>query len=118
MIDRQKGHIVSIASVFGLTGLATACTYSASKFAVRGFMETLALDLHIQGLSDYIHTTTVCPYFIATNENVVASVKAGMTYTKGILKAEKVAKDIVDGVCLNKEIITCPGYLKRLAYDM
>lgn len=118
MIDRQQGHIVSIASLFGLTGLATAITYTASKFAVRGFMETLALDMHCQGHTDYIHTTTVCPYFIATNENLMASVKAGMKYTKGILKVERAAHDIVEGVCRNEEVIVLPSYMKKIAYDM
>lgn len=118
MIKRQQGHIVSIASVFGLTGLATAVTYSASKFAVRGFMETLALDMHVEGHGDYIRTTTVCPYFIATNNTVVATVKAGMNYTYGVLKVEDVAQRVVQGVCRNEEVIVCPDYIKSIAYDM
>lgn len=118
MIERRQGHIVSIASLFGLAGLPTAITYSASKFAVCGFMETLTLDMYTQGHGDYIHTTTVCPYFIATNDKIVASVKAGLKYTHGLLKVENVAGRIVNGVCLNEEVIVCPNYMKRIAYDM
>jgi len=41
------GHIVNISSVFGLFSQPTQSAYNASKFAVRGFTESLRLELDI-----------------------------------------------------------------------
>ncbi len=40
-----SGWIVNISSVFGMMGYPTQSAYNASKFAVRGFTEALALEL-------------------------------------------------------------------------
>lgn len=61
MKKQKRGHIVSIASTAGLVGSPLLHAYSASKFAVRGFMETLTMDLYREGHGSYIHTTTVYP---------------------------------------------------------
>ncbi len=42
---RPKGWIVNISSVFGLMGFPAQTSYCASKFAVKGFTETLRLEL-------------------------------------------------------------------------
>jgi len=42
-----SGWIVNISSVFGLMGFPTQSAYNASKFAVRGFTEALALELAV-----------------------------------------------------------------------
>lgn len=39
---------------------------SASKFAVRGLMTALEEELYVQGYSEKIHLTTVCPVAINT----------------------------------------------------
>lgn len=71
MIRRTKGHIVGISSFSGIMALGRALTYSASKFAVRGFMEALREELRLDGLTDQIHTTTVFPYFIVTRKDMI-----------------------------------------------
>ncbi|MDP2637757.1 MAG: SDR family oxidoreductase [Candidatus Levybacteria bacterium] len=45
MLIRNKGHIVNIASMSALKGKELEAVYSASKFGVRGFTESLKLDL-------------------------------------------------------------------------
>ena len=45
MRRQDRGHIVNISSVFGLIGPARHATYCASKFAVRGFTESLRHEL-------------------------------------------------------------------------
>lgn len=75
MIRRTKGHIVGISSFSGIMALGRALTYSASKFAVRGFMEALREDLRIDGLSEKIHTTTIYPYFIVTRKDMIDQMK-------------------------------------------
>lgn len=44
---RGRGWIVNISSVFGMMGYPTQSAYNASKFAVRGFTEALALELAV-----------------------------------------------------------------------
>ncbi len=58
-----KGAITNISSVFGLIGFPGQAHYCASKFAVRGFSETLAMELAPKGVS----VTCVHPGGVATN---------------------------------------------------
>lgn len=55
----------------GISALGRAATYSASKFAVRGFMEALREELRLDGLSEKIHTSTIFPYFIVTRKDMI-----------------------------------------------
>jgi len=41
MIERNTGHIVTIASILGHLGTAGVADYSASKFGAVGFNESL-----------------------------------------------------------------------------
>ncbi|XP_062306032.1 retinol dehydrogenase 8 [Osmerus eperlanus] len=45
MKKRQSGHIVAMSSVMGIQGLLFNDVYSASKFAVEGFCESLAVQV-------------------------------------------------------------------------
>ncbi|CAM4459823.1 unnamed protein product [Leuciscus chuanchicus] len=45
MKRRRSGHIIVISSVMGLQGVAFNDVYSASKFAIEGFCESLAVQL-------------------------------------------------------------------------
>ena len=65
MLQHNHGHIVSIASIAGCTGLAGAVDYCSSKFAAVGLMEALRQELASQGKTG-IHLTTVCPSLITT----------------------------------------------------
>jgi len=51
MIERKRGRIVNIASRLGLVGGEMYTHYSASKFAVRGFTQSLALELAPYGIT-------------------------------------------------------------------
>lgn len=65
MLHRKHGHIVSLASIAGKTGLAGAVDYCSSKFAAVGLMEALRQELSTVG-STGIQFTTVCPSLITT----------------------------------------------------
>ena len=65
MIDKNHGHVVTIASMAGIFGMAGLCDYCASKYAAVGFDESLRNEL-VAMAKDGIHTTVVCPYFINT----------------------------------------------------
>ncbi len=50
ILERQgSGVIVNVSSVFGLIGIPGQSAYSASKFAVRGFTESLRQELILRG---------------------------------------------------------------------
>ncbi len=62
-IKKNKGSIVGISSVAGYRGLPGRTGYSASKFALNGFLEVLRTELLYSG----VHVLTVCPGFTASN---------------------------------------------------
>jgi NAD(P)-dependent dehydrogenase (short-subunit alcohol dehydrogenase family) len=62
MRKQRSGHIVTISSLAGLAGSEYTSAYVASKFAVDGWMESLAAEVEPFG----IHTTVVNPGFFRT----------------------------------------------------
>ena len=50
MLERRSGTIVNVSSLGGRLGIATEAAYSASKFALAGWSESLALDLDGTGV--------------------------------------------------------------------
>lgn len=73
LVDSGDGHIVNISSVFGLQAQPTVSAYNASKFAVRGFTESLRQELDIAG--NGVSATCVHPGGIKTN--IVKSSRQG-----------------------------------------
>jgi short-subunit dehydrogenase len=51
MLDRGLGTIVNVSSVGGRVGIAHEAAYNASKFALCGWSEGLAIDLHGSGVA-------------------------------------------------------------------
>ena len=60
-----EGHIVNTSSLFGLMSQPTQGTYNASKFAVRGFTESLRQELDVENCG--VSATCVHPGGIRTN---------------------------------------------------
>jgi len=50
MLERGRGHIVNVASVAGRFAAPGEAAYSATKFAVVGYSQSLALELHGTGV--------------------------------------------------------------------
>jgi len=59
----SHGHIVNTASIFGVIAVPTQSAYNASKFAVRGFTESLRQEL----TDSHIGVSCVCPGGVKTN---------------------------------------------------
>lgn len=59
----RRGTIVTISSLAGKNGFAGGTAYCASKFAVRGFMQNLFLEVR----SDNIRCVTICPGSVDTD---------------------------------------------------
>lgn len=72
-ITRNKGSIIGVSSVAGFRGLPGRTGYSASKFALNGFLEALRLELAPKGT----HVLTACPGFTSTNIRITALTKDG-----------------------------------------
>ena len=60
-----EGHIVNLSSVFGLISVPSQSAYNAAKFAVRGFSDSLRMELEIEGAP--VSVTTVHPGGVKTN---------------------------------------------------
>lgn len=59
------GHVINISSVFGLLGIPSQSAYNAAKFAVRGFTDSLRMELEIDPCG--VSATTIHPGGIKTN---------------------------------------------------
>lgn len=87
----EHGHIINISSLFGLIAQPTQSAYNASKFAVRGFNESLRQELAMQK-SD-VSITSVHPGGIRTNIAVNARVSDSLS-TLGLPTGEKAIKSV------------------------
>jgi len=105
-----EAHIVNVSSIFGLIGPPGQTAYSSSKFAVRGFSESLREEL--RATTD-IRVTTVHPAGIATpiaenarwgkGSRAEAREQAKALFKKvAIIKPEEAARVIVKGILGNK----------------
>src|SRR5688572_12142272 len=63
MRKQKSGHIISISSTAGLFGYEQCSMYSASKFALEGWMDALKIEVAPFG----IKTTVVNPGFFRTS---------------------------------------------------
>ncbi len=65
---KTKGSLVGIISIAGHVGLPGRSAYSASKFAIRGFLDTIRIENLYKGL----HVLVAAPGFTATDVRKVA----------------------------------------------
>ncbi|KAH0839835.1 retinal short-chain dehydrogenase reductase [Lanmaoa asiatica] len=66
LIERNNGHIITLASVMGFVGSAQMSDYSASKAALLNMHESLRYELDKRYHSPGIRTTLVCPGHVRT----------------------------------------------------
>jgi NAD(P)-dependent dehydrogenase (short-subunit alcohol dehydrogenase family) len=62
-IIKNKGAVISISSINGYRGTPARTAYTASKFAMNGFMESLRTEVMNKG----VQTLVVCPGFTESN---------------------------------------------------
>ncbi len=72
LIER-KGIIVGVSSIAGYRGLPGRSGYSASKFALQGWLEAIRTELKDDG----VHVMWVCPGFTASNIRNASLTKSG-----------------------------------------
>ena len=107
----SKGSVVGVISTAGHIGLPGRTGYSASKFAVRGFLNTLRVEHRYDGL----HVMVFAPGFTSSNIRNTALLAdgspQGMTPRNEdkMMSADKVAKRMAYGLRLRKnEMILTP----------
>jgi dehydrogenase/reductase SDR family protein 7B len=99
-IKATKGSIVGVSSIAGYRGLPVRSGYSASKFAMNGFLEALRTELLHTG----VHVLTACPGFTASNIRVASlgadgSSKGDSMRDEGnMMSSEEVADRILKAV--------------------
>jgi len=66
MLSLDMGHIVCMSSMAGITGTPNLVPYCASKFALKGMMEALFLELRQDRPESKVHLTTIHPFTVDT----------------------------------------------------
>jgi len=72
----RKGTIVGVSSIAGYRGLPGRSGYSASKFAMQGWLEAIKTEL----MADGVHVMWVCPGFTTSNIRNAALNKDGTSH--------------------------------------
>ncbi len=62
-IIESKGSIIGVSSIIGRRGTPARTAYSASKFAMEGFLEALRMEVMKRG----VHVLAACPGFTTSN---------------------------------------------------
>ena len=110
-----EGHIVNTSSLFGLISTPGTGAYSATKFAVRGYTESLRIELDLMNCG--VSTTCVHPGGIRTEINRSARVAEGTEKLMGISGEE--ARDrfdkLLDTTSANKATRIIIGAVERNA---
>jgi len=108
MINKNHGHIVTVASGAGLVGIHKLADYCASKFGAVGFAESLMSELYCLG-KDGVKSTLVCPYFISTG--MFEGVQSRFDFLLPIMTPDYVTDKIIEAMLQNQEIILMPRIL-------
>ena len=99
-IIQRKGSIVGISSIAGYRGLPGRSGYSASKFALQGWLEAIRTEL----LDDGVHVMWVSPGFTTSNIRNTALNESGQPQgetpldEKSLMPADEVARHILKAI--------------------
>ena len=115
---KNKGSVVGVSSIAGYRGLPGRTGYSASKFALNGFLEAL----RVENLKTGLHVMIASPGFTASNIRYSALVKDGSvqgntSMEEGkMMTSETVAVIIADGVEKRKRSLIMTGQGKLTVF--
>lgn len=84
-IIQRSGTVVGVSSIAGYRGLPGRTGYSASKFALQGFLEALRVEM----MDDNVHVMWVCPGFTTSGIRDRALDDKGETQEKNPMDEEK-----------------------------
>jgi len=104
---QSNGSLVGISSIAGHIGLPERSAYSASKFAMNGFLESV----RSENMENDLHILIACPGFTASNIRKAALTKDGTPQKESprneqkMMTAEKVAKNIICAINYKKDTL-------------
>lgn len=112
-ILKNRGSVVGVSSIAGYKGLPARTGYSASKFALQGFLDTL----RVENMRNGLHVMIIAPGFTESNIRKTALTENGNhqgespLVEKNLMSAEKVAWYIHRGIKRRKReiILTLQG---------
>lgn len=113
MKKNNHGHIVALSSIAGLVGIPNLVPYCASKYAVRGLMESLMDELKWNPYNK-VYTTTICPFMVNTGLCKRPYVK--FENMLNLLEPEYVAKQIMLAQRTYVRDCTIPKFLLTVNY--
>ncbi len=118
MIARRSGYIVNISSLAGVMGIFGYTAYGASKFAVRGFSESLRAEMkkYNIGVSIVYPPDTDTPQLTYELQYKPVETKA-LSSGSGVLAPDAVAAAILKGVKRGRFAIL-PGFEGKLLYRL
>jgi len=105
---QSNGSLVGVSSIAGYIGLPERSAYSASKFAMNGFLESV----RSENMENDLHVLIACPGFTASNIRKAALTKDGTPQKESprneqkMMTAEKVAKNIICAIDYKKDTLT------------
>ncbi|OEK02174.1 short chain dehydrogenase [Roseivirga sp. 4D4] len=114
-ILKTKGSIVGISSINGYRGTPARTAYTASKYAMNGFFESLRTEVMHRG----VHVLVACPGFTGTNIRNAALTADGTSQGDSprdegkMMTAEAVAQGIIKAIRKRKRdiVFTSQGKL-------
>jgi len=112
---KSKGSVVGVSSIAGYVGLPARTGYSASKYAMQGFLDAL----RTENLKTGLHVMVACPGFTASNIRNTALSSDGSQQGESprdegkMMTAEEVANHIYNGINQRKRtlVLTTEGKL-------
>ncbi len=112
-IMKSDGTIVGVSSIAGYKGLPARTAYSASKFAMQGFLDSLRIEL----LKTKVHVMIICPGYTESNIRKQALNAEGKAQGESplaeanLMSAEEVAKELIAGITKRRReiILTSQG---------
>jgi len=112
---QEKGSVIGVSSVAGFKGLPGRTGYSASKFAMEGFFESL----RIENLKTGLHVGVICPGYTASNIrnsalNKDAKSQAESPFDESKLMPAETVADYILKMIINKkahQVLTTQGKL-------
>ena len=106
-LQKSKGSLVGVSSVAGIHGLPARTGYSASKYAMTGFLETIRIENMKKGL----HVMIACPGFTASNVRFSALTADGSSQGESpraedkMMSSEEAAMRILKGIASEKRTV-------------
>jgi short-subunit dehydrogenase len=104
---QSNGSLVGVSSIAGYIGLPERSAYSASKFAMNGFLESI----RSENKDNDLHVLIACPGFTSSNIRKAALTKDGTPQKESprneqkMMTAEKVARKIICAIDCKKDIL-------------